>query len=365
MNTPAEALASLTPPPHRLALVALPDLTRPIDAVSALAALERWLPPRSARIAVVGLGLHRPLSAAELAPLRAVWSGQVLNHDPDRCVRVGTVQGHPLEVNPLVLEADLRISVGVVELHQYAGFSGGHKGVVVGLGGRATLDALHHRDVVLHPEVIVGQLHPNPFRAAIDAMGERLGVALALLFNGARWFAGPPSPTLRQAAAGLRSWYQVSARAREVILRVPTTKAVNLYQASRAATYLALSPAPPLEDGATLFLDAACPEGMGQGSGERAFAEAMAAHAGNLDALLVGEAPRGAGTQRALMLARLARRYRLVITGCDTAATLRPYGLDATSVPAASLAGPRAITVPDAFHLLPQLAGATVEPSLS
>ena len=37
-----------------------------------------------------------------------------------------------------VAEAPYAIVVGVVELHQYAGVSGGHKAVAVGCGGRQT-----------------------------------------------------------------------------------------------------------------------------------------------------------------------------------------------------------------------------------
>lgn len=347
------ALTALLPyavPPHRRALVALPDLTRPIDAVAALAAFEAWLPSGSERVAIVGLGLHRPLTPAELAPLRAVWSGEVKNHDPDNWISLAAEGDIPVTLNPEVARCDLRLTAGVVELHQYAGFSGGYKGIVVGLGGRPTLDALHHRRVVTDPQVIVGRLSPNPFREAIDRIGARVGVYLALQWNGRAWFAGPPSFAMRDAAAELDGWYTVSRRYSQVILKVPRVKAVNFYQASRAATYLALSPHPPLNPGARLILEAACPEGMGQGSGEQAFAEVLRNTPVWTD--IFGQELPGAGTQRALMLARLAQRYTLEITGCESAAILRAHHIPARAEPAT--AGPDTLVVEDAFQLLPQ-----------
>jgi hypothetical protein len=75
---------------------------------------------------------------------------------------------------------------------------------------------------------------------------------------------------------GLEAHPRVPEPVAACILRVPRAKAANFYQASRAATYLALSPSPPLLDGARIVLDAACPDGAGDGSGERAFAHLMA-----------------------------------------------------------------------------------------
>ena len=343
------ALAAAPPPRGRRTVIAVPDGTRPVDVSAALTALRDWLDGDP--IAVVGLGLHRPMHAHELpaSPF------PLLQHDPDDTVPTAIVDGIPGGISRPFASADVILGVGIVELHQYAGFSGGHKSVAVGCGARATFDALHHRDRVIAPGVALGRLDGNPFRAAVDALGEEAGLTWTLMTTGTSWFAGEPRATLRTAAASLDCWLPVSRRHPAAILRVPSRKAVNFYQASRAATYLGLSDDPPLVPGATLYLDAACPEGMGEGAGERAFAEVLRARP--LDSLLTGPATDGAGTQRAVMLALLARRYHLVVCGVTDPAPLQACGLDATTAPADALAPPDSLVVDDPFGRLPALRG--------
>jgi hypothetical protein len=298
---------------------------------------------------VVGLGLHRRMTDAELAPLADL---RPVQHDPDDAVPTATVDGIPGAVARPVAEAAWCVGVGIAELHQYAGISGGHKAVAVGCGGRATISALHHRDRVCAPGVRLGQLDGNPFRAAIDALGEAARCRLCLLYvpEADCWLAGPPRLVVAHAARMLDPWWSVPALVPGARLLVPPVKAVSLYQASRAATYLALSPAPPVRPGGTLLLEAACPEGLGAEAG---FVAAMRAHAPPWQGLLTGPPPSGAGAQRAVMFALLARRFRLRVTGCITASLLREVGIDATEEP--SDLPPGWLDVPDPFHRLPQV----------
>lgn len=343
-----EALAATPPPRGARVRVAVPDGTRPVDVGAALAALHPWL-DGDVR-AVVGLGLHRPMRPDELpeSPF------PVDQHDPDCTVPTAVVDGIPGGVSRHLAGADVVLGVGIVELHQYAGFSGGHKAVAVGLGARATLDALHHRDRVTAPGVLLGRIEGNPFRAAVDGLGEAAGCTWTLLQAGGAWFAGEPRDALRRAAASLDCWWDVPRRHPAAILRVPPKKAANFYQASRAATYLGLSDDPPLAPGATLYLDAACPEGLGEGDGERAFAALLAAGRPPWRALLDGPAPIGAGTQRAIMLAATLRRFDLVVCGVPDPAPLRAIGLNATAARAEDVAPPDALVVPEPFGRLPR-----------
>lgn len=348
----ADALSRAPPPRAGRTVVALPDGTRPVDVAAALAALAPYLPGDA--VGVIGLGLHRPMRADELpaAPF------PLLQHDPDRCVPTREVDGVPGLVCPTIAGADTVLAVGVVELHQYAGFSGGHKAVAVGLGGRATLDALHHRDRVTAPGVEVGRLAGNPFRETVDRLGEAARLGWCLLQLGPDdWVAGEPRAALREASGRLDCWEEVPEPHAEAILEVRGPKGANFYQASRAATYLGLSPRPPLLPGATIYLDAACPEGLGTGQGERAFAAVLRAGRPPWAGLLEGPAPQGAGTQRAVMLALLLRRFRLVVCGLDDPGPLRACGLEATRTPARELAGGDPLRVSDPFHRLPRLPG--------
>jgi hypothetical protein len=358
-----QAISACPPPVGRKTVVCVPDGTRPVDVGATLRALRPWL-TGDVRV-VVGLGLHRRMRAEELfeSPF------PVLQHDPDDTVPTRDVDGIPGGVFRAVAEADTVLGVGIVELHQYAGFSGGHKAVAVGCGARATLDALHHRDRVVAAGVALGRLAGNPFRAVVDALGEAARCSWARVTTGcgrtpahlragdaAQWVADEPRRALAAAAESLDCWQSVPVRYDAAVLRVPARKAVNFYQASRAATYLGLSEAPPLWPGATLFLEARCDEGLGEGDGERAFARVLGAHGAPWSSLLDGPAPTGAGTQRAVMLALLLRRYRLVLCGVRDPEPFLALGVQATRASASEVAPSDALRVDDPFGRLPRYA---------
>jgi len=297
---------------------------------------------------VVGLGLHRPMTPAELAPI-ARWAPE--QHDPDDVVSTGVVNGIPGWVAPSIAAAAWSVSVGVGELHQYAGISGGHKGVSVGCGGRETILALHHRDRITAAGVEVGRIDGNPFREAVDGLGRAARCRLALLYLPAvdLWLAGDPDAVVADAVSRLSPWTWTQDLAPGAVVQVRGPKAVSLYQASRAATYLGLSPAPPLRPGATIVLEAKCSEGLGSEAG---FCAALGSGPPPWSHLLEGAPPEGAGAQRGVMLALLAARYRLVVHGVEDPAALRAVGIEAYRSPAPQ--DPTWLQVPHPFQSLPQ-----------
>ena len=259
------------------------------------------------------------MTTDELRPIHA-WNP--LQHDPDDVVCTTDFDGIPGAVGRPIAEAAWALSVGVVELHQYAGFSGGHKGVSVGCGGRQTLLELHSRKRVMRPGVGLGQTENNPFRAAVDALGRAANCRLALVYvpSAKVWVAGPPEQVVREAGRLCQPWSWVDRMWPGAVLRVPPSKGISLYQASRAATYLALSPRPPVAAGGLLVLDAACEEGLGSEAG---FVDALERGGPPWAELLTGPPPTGPGAQRAVMLALMARRYRIRVMGCQAASELR------------------------------------------
>ena len=343
---PAGALADWSSQDH--IGIAVPDLTRSLPLQKALETLSERAPNHQV---VIGLGLHRRMTEEELAPLQR-WD--ITQHDPDDCIPTVNVMGVPGAVGRNLAQTDWKISVGVCELHQYAGLSGGHKGISIGCGGRQTIETLHHRDRIVQPGVEVGRLDGNPFRNAIDLLGRAAGCRLALNWVPALrlWMAGPPESVVREALSRMKPWQNVAEPAPGARLRVPPSKARSLYQASRAATYLGLSPNPPLQPEAIIAIEASCEEGLGSESG---FVDAIKAHEPPWTRLLTGEAPQGAGAQRAVMLALLARRYRIRIYGCTNPDALRKQGFWACGEPAPC--EPGWLDVPAPFHRLPQLMG--------
>ena len=348
-RTPEDALGAWRAPPGvRRIVVAIPDATRPLDPRPALAALQRRSPV--ALDVVVGLGLHRPMGATELAALDP-WRPR--QSDPDDWIPTAGVDGVPGTVSRWVQGADLLIGVGVGELHQYAGVSGGHKAVAVGLGGRPTIAALHARKLVTAAGVRLGVVRGNPFRAAVDGLGVAAGCRHALLHvpSTGEWLWGDPARVVAEAAQRIAPWRPERRTYDAAVLHVPPAKASSFYQASRAATYLGLSPRPPLRAGARLVLRAACAEGLGAEAG---FVAALASTAPPWTALLDGPEPTGAGAQRAVMVALVARKYRIEVVGCEQAAALRAVGIAATREDAVPT-GVGVLDVPAPFEAIPQM----------
>lgn len=327
--------------------ICIPDATRSLDPVpAALALAERCEHPR----VVVGLGLHRRLTAAERAKLASL--PDLHESDPDDVILTGRVGGIQGAITRAVAECDRAIAVSVVELHQYAGFSGGHKAVSVGCGGRATIAALHHRDVVTQPGVSVGQVADNPFRSAVDALGELAGCTHCLAWTPAAelWRFGDPTALIAESAQYTNHIEPVTRRYASAVFELPPSKGRSLYQASRAATYLSQSPHPPLLDGAVLRLHARLDEGLGDEAG---FVAALRQHGWPFEGVLTGPPPTGAGAQRAVMLALLARRYTLELWGVEDPSPFRAVGITAFCGPPPEDDDTLRVSAP--FLRLPQL----------
>ena len=97
-----------------------------------------------------GIGMHRPSTEEEkIIKLGAevVSRYRVIDNEPQNpaaLVNLGVTPGGVPAVllHRSVIETDLLIATGIVEPHQYAGYSGGRKTVAVGAAGEALI-ALH------------------------------------------------------------------------------------------------------------------------------------------------------------------------------------------------------------------------------
>lgn len=329
--------------------ICIPDHTRPMDVTGALEALSYRV--SSLDSVVVGLGLHRQMTTEELAPIQS-WNP--IQHDPDAVVPIGAWNGLVGEVSTLVMSAEISIVVGVAELHQYAGISSGYKGVVVGCGGRRTISGLHSRQQVLAPGVCVGQIKDNPFRIAIDELGKLTNCRFALVYIPAceQWAFGHPKRVIEMVGSLLNPWEWVEKKYSKAIVRVPDCKASSLYQASRAASYLGLSPNPPLADGAQIIIEANLEEGLGSEAG---FVNAISSTNPPWSRLLSGPPPVGPGAQRAVVLALMAKRFELVIRACQNPLYFKKLGFDASSQSAVE--SEDSLIVRDVFSQIPQWRG--------
>lgn len=178
-------LRALVRPGQQVAIV-VSDMTRPCPT-------DRLLPPVLEELAaagvpdadvtvIVALGLHRAQTAAELATLvgPAVYARvRVVNHDPQDVVRLGsTARGTPVELFRPLVEADVRICLGNLEFHYFAGFSGGAKAILPGCASPSTIAANH--GLMARRGAETGRLVGNPVREDLEEGAARLGIDFIL-----------------------------------------------------------------------------------------------------------------------------------------------------------------------------------------
>jgi nickel-dependent lactate racemase len=282
-----------------------------------------------------GIGLHRPSTPEEkVAKLgqAVVDRYRVIDNEPqneEMLVDLGVTEGGvPVSAHRAAVEADLLIATGLVEPHQYAGYSGGRKTVAVGAAGEPLIAHTHGPAFVDHPSTRLGRIEDNPFHEAVTEAARRAGLDFILNVvlddkkNVVRVKAGEPVETHRQLVAFARSIYEVSIP-RQVDIAIGGVgypKDANLYQASRAASYLFFAPTPVVKPGGFLIVPARCDEGPGDGVGEQRFFDAMR-DAPDVQAILCDAREHGypPGQQRAFVMAKVLEEARVVIVGSECA----------------------------------------------
>ena len=296
-----------------------------------------------------GIGMHRPSTPEEkVAKLgqAVVDRYRVVDNqpqNPDALVDLGTTaSGIPLAVNKIAYEADLLIATGIVEPHQYAGYSGGRKTLSVGAAGEAMIAYTHGPQMVDHPGTRLGKIEGNPFHEAVTEAARRAGLHFILnvvMDDEHRVVAvraGEPEAAFAELVKIARSIYEVPvAQQYDVAVGgVGFPKDANLYQASRAASYLFFAPTPVVKPGGVFIIPARCEEGAGDGVGEQRFLHTMKSATG-MSSLLAELRRTGypPGAQRAFVMAKVLEQTDVIIVGSETPEIVR----DAKMLPAADM----------------------------
>jgi nickel-dependent lactate racemase len=202
--------------------IAVDDLARPTETWRILPTLLDDLNaaglPDSQLFVVISLGTHRQMTRADLLKklgepvLRRV---KVRNHSAyQNLVTVGeTSYGTPVEINKDYAEADLKIGVGMLSPHGFAGYSGGGKIIMPGLAGFNTV-LRNHRPVIKGLSGRTGQVKGNTRRADIEEAARIAGMDwLVNTVSNARAetsavFAGEPEAVFLTAAEAAQHTYR-------------------------------------------------------------------------------------------------------------------------------------------------------------
>ena len=326
----------------RSVVITIPDASRPCPSEPVLEALLDELAAAGvaddAVTVAIGCGLHATtnddertrLAGTAVAARIEIVDAQGIESE---CADLGTTSlGAPVRISRRVADAGLVITVGVVEPHLYAGFSGGVKGVSIGCAGRETILWTHRPAFISKPDVTVARLQKNPFQTTLREIAARTplawGVNLVMTEGGvAAVRAGDPA-VVQEALAreAAPAWLRTAGRLHDVVVAgVRAPKSDSLYQASRAATYLGLAARPALADGGLIVLCADLRLGAGYGPGERNFFDVLAGARSPAELLTRGlRQPLGPGGQRSFVVARVLERYRLAVVGAADPAFLEP-----------------------------------------
>ena len=280
-----------------------------------------------------GTGMHRPSTQDEkIAKLGAdiVARYRVLDNEPQNPAALmdlgATSSGVPVQVHHAAVKADLLIATGIVEPHQYAGYSGGSKTLAVGAAGEDLIAYTHGPAFVDHPGTRLGRVDGNPFHEAVTEAARRAGLRFILnvVLDGdkriLRVQAGDPELAFRDLVTFARSIYEVpiSDQVDIAIGGVGFPKDTNLYQASRAPSYLFFAPVPVVRKGGYMIIPARCEEGAGDGVGEQRFLSAMR-DSPDIQFILDDARRNGypPGQQRAFVMAKVLEKARVIIVGSE------------------------------------------------
>lgn len=222
---------------------------------------------------IVALGTHRRHTIHELMALtgeHVYRRVRVMNHSahPDDCVHLGiTSRGTPVEINRLVVEAELRIATGNIEPHRLAGVSGGVKAVVPGVASVRCIE--HNHALGQHNPTEVGQTS-NAVHLDMEEAAQH--VPIDFLFN---VIVNHEKQIMAVAAGDIIQAHRVGIEIAQRHFMIPASaiydvvlasaggwpKDMQLYQAIKSLVNASKLAKP----GATILLTARCEEGYGNG----------------------------------------------------------------------------------------------------
>jgi nickel-dependent lactate racemase len=222
---------------------------------------------------IFGCGTHRPVKPEEaIAILGEEVSKRVktVSHDcrATDLVYLGTTKthGNKVFVNRVFAEADVKVILGDVGFHYYAGYGGGRKSVLPAVCGEETIK--HNHAMLLHANARSGNLEDNPVHQDMTEAAKlaKVDFIVNVVQNKkgeiVKAFAGDLEEAFLEAVKLVTEMYLITIERRADILVVSAggyPADINLYQA-----YKALDNAlDAVKRGGVIILVAECSEGHG------------------------------------------------------------------------------------------------------
>ena len=266
---------------RKTACIAVDDLTKPTEAFRILPhvieELRRGGVNDDAIWIITSVGTHRPLTREDMIKKmgkKIVESFRIYNHNAyQNNMQIGkTSYGTPVEIDRIFFQADLKIGIGTLMPHPYAGFSGGGKIVMPGLASIDSVD-INHKPVNVSLQGKIGQVAGNSRREDIEEAARMAGLEFIVntLSNSAgrtcAVFAGSPEAAFAEAAKEAPNVYST---------KVPYGMDVGVFNAFPRDTWFLLSlnalnvwasrdpDKEIVRKNGTIVIINACPEGLGE-----------------------------------------------------------------------------------------------------
>lgn len=225
-------------------------------------------------IAVIfGCGTHRAIKPEEASLLLGTEASKRVKTVVHDCraadlVNVGTTKTHGTKVfvNRVFAEADVKVLLGEVGFHYYAGYDGGRKSVLPAVCGEETIKQNH--ELLLHANAKSGCLEDNPVNRDMNEAARlaKVDFIVNVVKNTkgeiVKAFAGDLEQAFLEAVKLVDEMYRITVDRRADILVVSAggnPSDLNLYQAYKAVENVLDA----VKRGGVIIFVAECPEGHG------------------------------------------------------------------------------------------------------
>ncbi|MDD2503443.1 MAG: nickel-dependent lactate racemase, partial [Clostridia bacterium] len=269
----SKRLYNIVKPSQKLVIITS-DITRPVPSYEIIPPILKELNAAGVKdndIQVVfALGSHREHTEDEKRKLVGdfVYNRvSCIDSNSDDCLRLGTTsRGTPVDIFRPVIEADIRICVGNIEYHYFAGYSGGAKAIMPGVSTRDAIQANHSR--MVQKEAAAGRLSGNPVREDIDEAAKFCSVdfIVNVVLNEKKdiikCFSGHYLKAHHEGCAFLDKLYKIPIHKKADIVIVSPggyPKDINMYQAQKALDNAQHA----VRDGGVIIWIASCKSGLG------------------------------------------------------------------------------------------------------
>ena len=221
---------------------------------------------------IFGSGTHRPVKPEEVITLlgeEAAKRVRTMSHDckaTDLVLEGTTKHGNKVFVNRKFAEADVRVLLGDVGFHYYAGYGGGRKSVLPAVSGEETIKFNH--SLMLSANSRTGVLEGNPVNEDMMEAAKlaKVDFIVNVVTNSkgqiVQAFAGDQELAFLEAVKLVDKMFRITVDRRAEIVVTSCGGApadINLYQAYKAID-AALE---VVKRGGVIILVAECPEGHG------------------------------------------------------------------------------------------------------